>query len=112
MNTVLTLLRELLPFLLLAIPAGAVASVLFQWIKRTWATVDGLNAWTKRLVIFVAGSLLVWVGSLLGVPIGLEPGANPFTSLDESTVRLLVDAALAWIVAKFTHSTFLQSRRV
>lgn len=91
--------QHVLSLVLSAIPVGAIAFLIVQWIKRGTTWIDGLNPTIKRGVVFVISAALTALGALLGVPIVCEAGQNCLASLDQNTVQLLLKAALGSLTA-------------
>lgn len=85
------------------IPIGILASLAFQWIKRQSNWVDNLSPLLKNGAVFIITALVTTVSTVLGVKVVCEEGINCLTQLDEGTLKLLINAALALGVAKLTH---------
>ena len=94
---------HILSLALSAIPVGAIAFLLVQAIKRATTWIDALSPTLKRGVVFGVSAGVTALGALLGVPIVCETGVNCLTSLDQDTVKLLLQAALGAVGAFLLH---------
>ncbi len=96
---------KLTALLLAIIPAGAIAFVLFQIVKRWSATVDAIeNAWVKRIAVGLVASIVTLVFGAAGVGIDCVPDENCLQLVTQDKLETLVKAIAASLVAFVMHA--------
>lgn len=53
---------------------GRIVVVLLDWIKKTYAWLDGQSSWVKELSVIILNGIPIFLGSYLGIPglVGLD----------------------------------------
>lgn len=95
--------NQAIQIVLAALPIGVIIAFAVQWIKKQSDWVDRLSPPIKSGAVFFIGAIITTVSTALGVEVVCEEGVNCLTKLDESTLKMLIEAALIWAVAKLTH---------
>jgi len=95
---------QALALLFAAIPVGAIAFLVVQWIKRGTTWVDGLSPTLKRGAVVVIAAAVTALGAMVGVPILCPPDVNCLTALDQETVTLILKAVLGSLAAFMIHA--------
>lgn len=101
---------QLLNLLLLAVPIGAIAALSFQFLKKASAAVDAFPAWLKNVAVYLIAMIVTTVTTILGVPVVCEEGVNCLSKIDQNTLKMLIEAALALGVAKLSHAKILKKK--
>lgn len=95
--------QKALTLALMAVPIGLIASLVYQGVKKASDTVDALPAWAHRGAVAVVALAVTAISSALGVTVVCDEGVNCLTKLDQDTVKMLLEAALALVPALLAH---------
>jgi hypothetical protein len=108
MNAII--LKYALGLVLAAIPIGLLTSLVFQYIKKHKKVIDEMPAWQKQGALYFIALVVTAVGQALGVEVSCNPTENCLDKLDEPTLRVMIQSALALVTAKLTHLVIRKKR--
>lgn len=105
------LVKHAVAILVSAIPIGIIASLAFQWIKKQRIKVDEMSPALKNGAVALIATILAGVAAFTGVDIQCVAGENCLYALDETTVRAIIEATIAFGAAKVTHVAVKAKKR-